>query len=313
MTVVYVAATGGHLAQLRALAPRIGGTEDALWVTFDTAQSRSLLAHEPHRFIPYIAPRDWRAVARAVPDAIQTLRSTRPSLVVSTGNAIALAYLPVARALGLPAAYIESAARAEGPSETGKVLRRIPGIQLCSQYESWAEGPWQYAGSIFDGYTTAPAPATARVKRVLVTLGTIPFQFRRAVKAVLASVPADCEIVWQVGATDVSEFGINAVETMSASALDAEMRRADVIIAHAGIGSVLGALEAGKTPILLSRSSAHGEHIDDHQSQIAGTLDRKGLAIWRDTDSLAAGDFGLALDQRVSWQDAAAPLPLVHR
>jgi UDP-N-acetylglucosamine--N-acetylmuramyl-(pentapeptide) pyrophosphoryl-undecaprenol N-acetylglucosamine transferase len=313
MTVVYVAATGGHLAQLRALAPRIGRRDDALWITFDTPQSRSLLHHEARRFIPYIAPRDWPGVARALPDAVHTLRSTRPSLVVSTGNAIALAYLPVARTLGIPAAYIESAARADGPSLTGKILRRIPGMQLLSQYESWAAPPWRYAGSIFDGYTTTPAPATKRVKSVLVTLGTIPFEFPRAVKAVLASVPADCEIVWQVGATDVTDFGIAAVETMSASALDGEMRRADVIVAHAGIGSVLGALAVGKTPILLSRSSAHGEHIDDHQSQIAGTLDRMGLAIWRAPDSLAPGDFGLALGHRVSQQNVAAPLPLVHR
>jgi hypothetical protein len=39
-----VASTGGHLAQLVRLAPGLGASPSSLWVTFDSVQSRSLLA-----------------------------------------------------------------------------------------------------------------------------------------------------------------------------------------------------------------------------------------------------------------------------
>ncbi|MCW2960214.1 MAG: glycosyltransferase 28 domain protein, partial [Thermoleophilia bacterium] len=42
MTLLFVASTGGHLAELHALAPRLGATEHDTWVTFDTPQSRAL-------------------------------------------------------------------------------------------------------------------------------------------------------------------------------------------------------------------------------------------------------------------------------
>ena len=65
MTTIMVATTGGHLAQLVELSPRLPqvGT-DRLWVTFDTPQSRSLLAGEAVRFIPFISERDVLGVAR---------------------------------------------------------------------------------------------------------------------------------------------------------------------------------------------------------------------------------------------------------
>ena len=48
MTALLVATNGGHLAQLVELAPRLDGIEaDRLWITFDSPQSRSLLADPP--------------------------------------------------------------------------------------------------------------------------------------------------------------------------------------------------------------------------------------------------------------------------
>ncbi len=45
MTALMVATNGGHLAQLAELAERMQEIEaDRLWITFDSPQSRSLLA-----------------------------------------------------------------------------------------------------------------------------------------------------------------------------------------------------------------------------------------------------------------------------
>ena len=47
------------------------------------------------------------------------------------------------------------------------------------------------------------------------------------------------------------------------------MGRSRLIILHAGAGSILQALDAGKYPVVMPRRLAHGEHIDDHQLELA--------------------------------------------
>src|SRR5207249_4868749 len=74
------------------------------------------------------------------------------------------------------------------------------------------------------------------------------------------------------------------------------MRTADVVIAHAGIGSAIAALEAGKCPILVPRSASHAEHVDDHQRQIAGELSRRGLAISRPAEAIRFDDLKAAMN-----------------
>jgi UDP-N-acetylglucosamine--N-acetylmuramyl-(pentapeptide) pyrophosphoryl-undecaprenol N-acetylglucosamine transferase len=291
LPVLLVAATGGHLAQLHRLAPRIPGAEDGMiWATFDTPQSRSLLEGETCVFVPFTASRDFRTALRNTRPAAAIIRRARPSLVASTGNAIALSFLPVARLAGIPTAYIESAARADGPSLTGRLLRSIPGVQLFSQYPGWALPPWRYAGSVFDEFDGVAQELPQTVRRVLVTLGTIGFGFRRLVERILAILPDDCDVVWQVGATNVDGLGITSCVNMPSSALQSEMRRADVVIAHAGIGSALASLDAGKRPILVPRERRQREHVDDHQQQIARTLADRNLAVHRPVATLATAD-----------------------
>jgi UDP-N-acetylglucosamine--N-acetylmuramyl-(pentapeptide) pyrophosphoryl-undecaprenol N-acetylglucosamine transferase len=311
MPVLLVAATGGHLAQLHRLAPRIPGVDDdAVWVTFDSPQSRSLLQDRNRVFVPYTATRDFKTALRNTRIASKIIRETKPSLVVSTGNAIAVSFLPVARLKGVPAAYIESAARAEGPSVTGRIMRTMPGVQLFSQYRDWATPPWSYAGSVFDEFASQERPQTPPVKRVLVTLGTIGYGFRRLVERTLDILPSNCEVVWQVGSTDVDGLGIDARANMPSRALQEEMKRADVVIAHAGIGSALAALDAGKCPVLVPRESERGEHVDDHQRQIASTLDELGLALHRPADELTPEDLLMTMRRAIVQRSLAEPLEI---
>lgn len=313
MSLLLVAATGGHLAQLHELAPRLPDyDETARWVTFNTPQSRSLLKGTPHTFLPYTGPRDALTAVRNTLPARRILVLTRPTLVVSTGNAIAVSFLPLAAYMGIPAAYIESAARADGPSLTGRILRPIPGIRLYSQYSSWAKPPWQYVGSIFDRFN-AVAVSPRPLRRVLVSLGTIKFDFRRLVERLIAVIPSDCEVTWQVGPTDVSGLEIDAQTSLPAHQLQEEMRRADVVVAHAGIGSALAALDAGKRPILVPRERKHREHIDDHQKQIATTLHLLGLATDRSVETLQVTDLIDASRYVVESRRVLPPLTISGR
>jgi UDP-N-acetylglucosamine transferase subunit ALG13 len=308
-----VASTGGHLSQLHALAPRIPGADpaDRTWVTFDTPQSRSLLAGEDVVFVRYTAPRDWRSLARNLAPAWRLLSDSRFGHVISTGSGIALTFLPLARAKGLPATYVESAARSEGPSMTGRILARVPGVRLGTQYHAWADERWAYVGSVLDGWAPAErapgAEEAAPIRRVLVTLGTIPYDFRRLVERMLAIVPAEAEVTWQTGATDVSGLPIEARALMPGDELEAAIRAADVVVAHAGTGSALAVLGAGRCPLLVPRERAHGEHVDDHQRQIASELAARGLALHRGVEQLTLADLQEAAATRI---ERVPPPPL---
>jgi len=282
--------------------------DDAVWVTFDTAQSRSLLQDQNCLFVPYNGPRDILATAHNAQRAPGILRKVKPSLVVSTGSAVAVSFLPLARLAGIPAAYIESAARADGPSLTGKIVRTVPGVQLLSQYRHWALPPWRYAGSVFDDFAGREVLAPRPIRNVVVTLGTIGYGFRRLVDRVMRILPAACEVTWQVGATDAKGLGTRAFSSIPSGTLQSKMRVADVIIAHAGIGSALASLELGKCPILVPRVAAHAEHVDDHQQQIAEALHARGLAVHRSVESLSTADLQTAARRVIECHRSSKPL-----
>ncbi len=306
-----VASTGGHLAQLHSLAGRFDPAPDRrTWVTFDTPQSRSLLAGEDVRFVAYTSPRDWRNVGRNAAVAGRMLRTGRYEHVESTGSAIALSFLPLARAFGVPVTYIESAARSAGPSLTGRILQRVPGLDLACQYHRWADARWRYAGSIFDEFLPDTEPQGTKVRRLVVSLGTIPFSFRRLVDRMLSIVPSGVEVVWQTGATPVSDAGVSAVRELPQAELDRQLASADVVVAHAGTGSALAALRAGRYPILVPREQRHEEHIDDHQAQIAAELAARDLALHCPVDALDWDVIARAGGRRVRRAPEVPPIVL---
>jgi UDP-N-acetylglucosamine transferase subunit ALG13 len=281
MTALLVASTGGHLSQLARLRSRIDALQgrDVVWVTFDKPQSRALLRGEEVIHVPYTGPRDVNNVAGNAVRARSILREVAPDLVLSTGSAISLSFLPLAAARGIETHYIESAARSDGPSLSGRLLSHSGRIRLYTQHRIWAGEPWYYRGSVFDTWQPAPAVASPSIARMVVTLGTIDYSFRRLVERLVAVVPPDVEVLWQTGATDVADLPIEARATVPNAELDAAIAEADVVVGHSGIGSAIAAFEAGRCPVLVPREHRHGEHVDDHQRQIAGELSARGLAV----------------------------------
>ncbi|HEV7492695.1 glycosyltransferase [Baekduia sp.] len=313
MTSLLVAASGGHLAQLHRLARRLDAIEeDRVWVTFDGPQSRSLLEGEKVVFVPYVGPRDLRMALRNTWRARKILTEYEPNAVVSTGSAVAMSFLPLARLRGIPTIYVESAARADGPSLTGRLLQRVPGVQRFSQYRMWADDTWRYVGSVFDGFKPVPAtaPPVGRPLKIVVTFGLIEgYGFRRLVERLLAILPADAEVLWQVGDTDMTGLTMTACRSLPWLDLTVAMKEADVVVAHTGIGSAIDAMECGKCPVLVPREARHGEHVDDHQRQIAAELAAAGLAIYRSAEELTFGDLRAAMEVRV--EELSDP-PMIH-
>lgn len=65
--------------------------------------------------------------------------------------------------------------------------------------------------------------------------------------------------------------------------------RADLVVSHAGIGTVLMAIAAQKPLIVMPRRAALGEHRNEHQLATVNTLkDRTGIYVVHDPEDLAA-------------------------
>ncbi|MGO9058216.1 MAG: glycosyltransferase [Candidatus Binataceae bacterium] len=57
------------------------------------------------------------------------------------------------------------------------------------------------------------------------------------------------------------------------------VREASVVICHAGAGNVIDALRANKVPVVMPRRKKYGEHVDDHQVELAERLAGEGRII----------------------------------
>jgi UDP-N-acetylglucosamine--N-acetylmuramyl-(pentapeptide) pyrophosphoryl-undecaprenol N-acetylglucosamine transferase len=297
MSTLLVASTGGHLKELHYLHRRLANVRGPFrWATFDTPQSRSLLDRETVDFVPFVDSRDLVNVMRNVSAARRILSDPEVDTVVSTGAAVALPFMALARAQQLFCHYIESSTRADGPSITGRLLSRVPGVHLYSQYPDWARDRWSYSGSVFDSFQpSAPARAPReRLGKVVVTVGTCHHDFSRLIRRLLGILPADAEVLWQTGNTDTSALGISAHYEIPERDLMQAMREADVVVSHAGAGTAIAALEVGKRPVIVPRRLAKGEQIDDHQTQIARELGDRGLSISVEADELSYDDLLVA-------------------
>jgi UDP-N-acetylglucosamine transferase subunit ALG13 len=310
MHALLVASSGGHLVELESWSRRIAGIEKITWAAAETAQSKALLAGQDVHWIPDIQPRQLRETMGLLGVARRIVQSERVDVVVSTGASVAVPFFVAARMYGAESHYLESAARVDGPSITGQVAAVMPKVRCYTQSEQWADARWKYAGSVFDGYTGCEAPKASGPLRVVVTVGSMHHPMTRLVQHLNEVLPQDAEVVWQLGHTPAIP-GMRATrieEFVSHDELTQLMSEAHVVVCHAGVGSVLQALSVGKSPILVPRRAEHGEHVDQHQEQIANRLGELGLATALDAEHLTTDNILAAVGRGVRHADSPSPL-----
>lgn len=132
---------------------------------------------------------------------------------------------------------------------------------------------------------------------IFVTVGT-QLAFDRLVDAVDAWAGANPteEVIGQIGPSTLARHNMQCSPFVSPKEADANFRRASLIVAHAGMGSILTALRFQKPILIMPRKAELGEHRNDHQWATAKWLgSRPGVTVAWDADELTA-----ALDRRVS-------------
>jgi UDP-N-acetylglucosamine--N-acetylmuramyl-(pentapeptide) pyrophosphoryl-undecaprenol N-acetylglucosamine transferase len=300
---LYVASVGGHLTELLLIECQLPTPADAAWVTSRSSQTPGALRGRRAFFVRPVAPRDWIALIMAAPRLAGALVRFRPTHVFSTGSAIALVPLFLAPFVGARAIYIESLARTEGHSLTGRILSRVHWVDCWTQWHVLATGRWKYVLNLLESYELDPLSGAATTspepERIFVTLGTQDaYPFSAAVDAVRRTAPTGVEIHWQLGSA--SAHGLtHAAPILWAPSYRSELQWADVVVAHAGVGSLLSALETGHAPVLLPRRRQRGEHVDDHQAQIASVAFARGLAIASEVDELRWEDIREAHGRKI--------------
>lgn len=310
MSVLLVATPGGHLAQLIELAPRLFPGSDRIWLTSDGVQARTLLGDEEVMLVPAVAERDVMGVLRSARHARALYANRSIEAVVSTGSGLAIGYFGVAALRRLPAHYIESFTRVEAPSTTGKVLERVPRVNVYTQHPGRVEGRWRLVGSVFDGFEPVSSARATPIRRAVVTVGSSKWGFRRLIERALELLGPDVNALWQTGETHTADLPIDARPFVPAAELAEQMRESDVVISHAGTGSALTALGAGKIPLLVPRDPSHAEVVDDHQGELGRYLEDQGLGLHRSVSELTVTDLEFVAGRRAVRRDDVEPLEL---
>ncbi|HTQ98631.1 MAG TPA: glycosyltransferase [Candidatus Acidoferrum sp.] len=142
-----------------------------------------------------------------------------------------------------------------------------------------------------------------------VSVGNATQPFRRLLDAVAKLAPQlPPPVVIQYGAAaGFTAAGCTCIDYLDMETFAAHMADADVTILHAGAGSVIHAVRAGKVPVVVPRRVALGEHVDDHQREFARELAQLGRIV--SCDDVAQLDTAVARAVQLQRTLGSAPLP----
>lgn len=300
-----VADAGGHLLEGTVIHQMLYSHLDTTWYTADTVMSRSLLRNAKVEFAARrVLPRRPDLALVEFVTALRLLRALRPDVVVSTGSAVALPWLAAAVLTGRRAIFHESAARVVAPSLTGRLIEHVPLLERYTQHPMRLPRRratrWSHSRStleLVDGTTSSIdrlpiRPRDTRSPRLFVTVGTYEYPFTRLFEQLESVVPSDWEIVWQVGHAGSYRPARGEVhDFLEYDRMLDTARSADLVITHAGIGSIMTVLQTGRLPTVVPRRRGHGEIADDHQLEVLDPLRAVGIVAFDDVEDITADFF----------------------
>lgn len=122
--------------------------------------------------------------------------------------------------------------------------------------------------------------------RVLVTVGSDHHPFQRLVDWIdlFATEHPHVEVTVQHG-TACPPAVATGHDYLEHTRLQSLMAGADAIVTQGGPTGIIEARRNGRTPIVVPRRVALGEHVDDHQVSFARFLDRSGQALVAEDES----------------------------
>ena len=149
---------------------------------------------------------------------------------------------------------------------------------------------------------------------IFLTVGTL-FPFNRLVRAVDSAVGKNLirdEVFAQICHGGFEPRNMEYVERLDKKAFDEKVRYAACVISHAGMGSINAALGQKKPLLVMPRMKRFGEHVNDHQVDIARKFEKYGhLLVASDVADLP--DAIHKLKNFVPKERSAAPQAVAER
>ena len=139
---------------------------------------------------------------------------------------------------------------------------------------------------------------------ILVTVGTQKFQMDRLIKAVdqlAGSGALHEEFFIQSGHSTYAPEHCRYAAFLKKEEMEQMMDRCSVLLSHAGVGSILMGLKRGKKVVVVPRLQKFGEHVDDHQIEIAESFAKAGYIKYVEDISLLAA----TIEEAVQWKPKA--------
>lgn len=132
---------------------------------------------------------------------------------------------------------------------------------------------------------------------IFLCVGSREYQFNRLIEKMDKLVQEGIikeEVFGQIGQSDYEPQNFNFERFLSTEEFIKRRNEATIVVSHGGTGALIGALKAGKKVIAVPRLSRFGEHIDDHQMQVATVLAKeKYLIMVTEMDKLGEAIFHL--------------------
>lgn len=119
---------------------------------------------------------------------------------------------------------------------------------------------------------------------IFVILGTQDKKFPRLLDAIQKSIDEGKidkkeEIIVQAGSTKYKSKDMKIIDYIGVKKFEEYIDKAEIIICHAGVGTILTALKKGKKIIAAARLKEYGEHVNDHQLQILENFTKEGYIL----------------------------------
>ena len=117
---------------------------------------------------------------------------------------------------------------------------------------------------------------------IYVVCGTQKFPLNRLLKALdelVENGKIKERIVAQIGHSDYYPKHYEWVKFNDSAEFEKNIRECSLLLTHSGVGTILAGKENNKPILVFPRSKKYGEHVDDHQWQIARMFAEKNYVL----------------------------------
>lgn len=117
---------------------------------------------------------------------------------------------------------------------------------------------------------------------ILVLLGTQNNSFHRLLENIDNLIQKNIikdEVIVQAGYTKYTSNNMQILDFVSREKLDELQNKADLIITHGGVGSIISSIRKNKKVIAIPRLHEYQEHVNNHQKDIVQNFRQNGYII----------------------------------